>query len=168
MSDPKTEAENYASRILERRLEHAGISTAHPEWYFQCEGEPQPQPFPGGTQVRVHTWRHWSDALVKLNADTGELFGYVVNRFDDAPTPNELTEEEAVAAAAKVVQIPADAELAEFGHVDYPHGRRMVLLEWIHVINGIRVHGDFLRIVLHPETHRVIEYDRKWHTPKAK
>jgi len=167
MSDPKGEAEQYVSRILERRLERAGISTAHPEWYFQCEGEQQ-QPFPGGFQVRVHTWRHWSDALVKLNADNGELLGYAVDRFDDAPTPNELTEEEALGAAAKTIEIPPDAELADFQHVDFPHGRKMVLLEWVHVVNGIRVEGDFLRIVLHPDTHRVIEYDRKWRAPKLK
>ncbi len=165
MSNPQREAEHYVSRILERRLERAGISTAHPEWYFQCEGGQQ-QPFPGGLQVRVHTWRHWSDALVKLNADTGELFGYAVDRFDDAPTPDELSVEEALEAAAKAIEIPPDAELADFRHVDFPHGRKMVLLEWAHVVGGLRVEGDFLRIVMHPATHRVIEYDRKWRVPK--
>ena len=165
MSDPKTTAVEYVSHILERRGERAGISTSKPD--FQCEAE-EPQPFGGGLQVRVHTWRHWSDTLVKLNADTGELLGYSVDRFDDAPTPNELTEEEALAAAAKVVQIPSDAELAEFQHLEYSSGRRMVMLEWFHVVNGIRIDGDFLRIVMHPETHRVIEYDRKWRAPKLK
>jgi hypothetical protein len=157
----KAAAAAFVFGLLERRLRVGGVRVQEPGSQFQCEPE-DPRPFPGGTQVRVKTWRHWSDALIKLNADTGDLFGYSMDRFTDPPSHHEISEDEALAAAAKVVRIPTDAVLDKFEHTEPAPGRKMVLLEWRRVVNGLRVDGDYLRIVMHPETHRISEFDRKW------
>jgi hypothetical protein len=163
MNGLKESATDYVRRLFERRLKVGRVPTSRPDWYFQIEAL-DPQPYPGGAQVRVRTWRHWSDALAKLNADTGEAMGFVVERLADPPTRLELTLEEALAAVAESqwITLPPDAELERFHHFEYAEHRRMALLEWSRVVDGIAVKGDFLRVVIHPVTHRIVEFGVKW------
>lgn len=161
------EAGERARQMLAERLKRGGISTSRPEWYFECEPQ-RPQQYRGGSQVRVHTWRHWSDADVHYDADTGELMHRCVDRLADPPTDAELTKEEALRLAAGLITIPPDAELHSFGHEEFAEGRKAARLDWIHVHQGMRVDGDYLWVVIHPETHRLIAFGRKWRTVQSK
>jgi len=154
-------ARQRVQRLLAGRLRRGGVSTSRPEWFFQGEADP-PQAYPGGWQVRVRTWRHWSDAAVHLDADNGELLYRCVDRLSDPPTSAEMTREEAEQAAASLVEIPRNARLASFRHEPFAPERKMVRLEWEHVHDGVRVEGDYLRVVIHPETHRLVSVARKW------
>lgn len=159
----KERALALVQKLLARRLEAAGIRAPRPEQYFQCEAA-EPEPYPGGTQVRVRTWRQWSEARVKLDAESGELLGSAVDRYSDPMTHTELTEEQALQMAGREFQLPPDAVLAGFRHCDYAPQRRLVELTWWHFHEGLRVDGDCIRVVLHPDTGRIVELERFWRT----
>ena len=167
MTAPSQLKETAAKRVLDilaGRLERGGISTSRPDWYFQTEAG-DPQEFPGGWQVRVRTWRHWSDAAVHFDADTGEVLHWSVDRLSDPPTNAKLTQEEALRIAAGIIEIPLDAELHRFEHEEFAEGGRHVArIEWKRVHKGLRVDGDYLWVMIHPETHRLVAFGRKWRT----
>ncbi|NLX21197.1 MAG: hypothetical protein GXY55_05925 [Phycisphaerae bacterium] len=155
-------AEDLVVRMLKARLVRGGISTTRPEWYFQVE-RTDPQPQPAGWQVRVRTWRHWSDARVHLDADGGEVMHRCVDRLAEPPTDARLSQEEALRAAAGAMEIPRDARLSGFGHEPFADGGYQVArLEWEHYIKDVRVDGDYLWVQIHPITRRLVAYGLKW------
>lgn len=164
MSDPQEmtgAAVALVKTLLAQRLVRGRIATTRPDFYFACEpGEARARP--GGTEVRVRTWRHWSEARVYHDAATGEEMGWTIHRHADPPTRGEMSRETALAAAAAAIDIPPDAVVESFYHFDYTPRHRAARLEWRHVHDGLRVHGDWLHVVLHPATGRVIEHFRKW------
>ncbi len=164
MSDPgpvKSEALAWAQRLLVQRLESSGIHAGNPSIYFQCEAE-EPQPFPGGFQVRVRTWKHWSDAIVELDGESGQVMRWTIDRYGDPRNEAALSEAEALAIAQKAIEIPPEAELESFHHYDFAPGRKVAQLAWHHLHQGLRVDGDYLWVLIHPRTRRVIEWARKW------
>jgi hypothetical protein len=150
-----------ARKLLAGRLRRGGVSTSRPDWYFQCEAA-EPQAYAGGWQVRVRTWRHWSDASVHVDGQTGEMLYRCVDRLSDPPSQTEMSQSEAERAAARQIAIPPDARLAAFTHETFAEGRRVARLEWQHVHDGLRVDGDHLWVLLHPQTGQLIAYSRKW------
>ncbi|MCK4341232.1 MAG: hypothetical protein KAY37_05850 [Phycisphaerae bacterium] len=155
-------ARERADHLFEGRRDRAGLSTDHPEWYTQCEAG-EAQPFPGGWQVRVRTWRHWSDATVHFEADTGEVMHRCVDRLSDPPTEDEMMQEEALSVAEGLFDIPPGAELSSFRHEDFAAGgRKVARLDWIHVHQGLRVDGDYFWVMIHPDTERVVAFGHKW------
>ena len=154
-------AVDVVTKLLAGRLERAGMPTGEPERHFQCEAEPAREN-QGGFEVRVRTWRHWSNAHVYIDADTGQVIGYSIPRYARPATDAEMSRDDAIAAASAVVDVPPDAELQSFYHVQYRPRTKAARLEWQHVHQGMRVDGDSFWVVVHPETRRVIEYFRKW------
>ena len=163
----KSAATDLVSDILSRRLRRGGIVTSHPEHFFRCVPL-EPEPFPEGFQVRVNTWRQWSDATVEYDADTGELMGWTIFRHADPAHDSELTREKALEIAAKEIPIPDGAEVESFYHYDFAPRRRVARIEWRHMHQGLRVEGDYLWVLIHPQTHRIIELKRKWRAPRLR
>jgi len=159
--DLSKSAVGRAEQMLAGRLERNGISTSRPEWYFQCEAG-EPEPFPGGWQVRVRTWRHWSDATVHFDAEGGDVLHRCVDRLSDPPAGAEMTKEDALRIAASVIDIPSDARLASFRHEEFAEGRRVARLDWQRFRGELRVDGDYLWVLIHPQTHRLVAFGRKW------
>lgn len=157
----KEKALELVRQLLMRRLEAAGQRPSRPDSAFQLEAG-EPAPFGGGMQVQVHTFRKWSDAHVKLDAQTGEPLTYSIDRLSDPPTSVQLTEEDALKLLARSFNIPPDAELASLRHFEFAQGRHMIEMVWNHVYQGLRVDGDRLRVVMHPETGRVVAWERYW------
>jgi hypothetical protein len=160
-ADSMHAAAEVVRTLLVGRLERAGIPTAKPEWYFQTEAT-APVPYSGGQQVRVHTFKHWSNAFVQFEEDQEEPMGWVLDRYADPPTDRAIPEDEAVRLAAATTEIPEDAEPAGFRHAVFAPGRTLTWIEFRRVHQGLRVDGDFLRLSLHPDTHRRVEFRRKW------
>lgn len=133
------------------------------EWYVDYEAQ-LPEPYEGGWQVRVRTWRHWSDASVHLDADTGEVAYRCVDRLADPETTVELTQQEAEKIAAGLVTLPPDAQVASFWHEEFAENRTVARLEWTHIHDGMRVDGDYFWVMIQPETHRLVAFGRKWRT----
>ncbi len=167
MSTPKETQQDAVERcdaLLAARLKRGGISTSRPEWYFECTAT-DPQPLPaGGWQVRVKTRRHWSDADVHFDAETGEVLFRCIDRLCDPPTERELDEAEALEIVKRLVPLPEGATLRMFSHEYFAPQRKVTRLEWEHVHQGRRVAGDFLWVQLHPETRRVVAFAKKWRT----
>ncbi len=147
--------------LLAGRLQRGGISTSRPEWYAQAEAQ-EPQAYPGGWQVRVHTWRHWSDAWVHFDADSGEMLYRALDRLAEPPTEAEMTQADALEATARQIHIPKDARLKSFWHEWFAEGCRVARLEWEHWYQELRVDGDYLWVQIHPQTQRVVAFARKW------
>lgn len=162
----KKPAADYVSALLVSRLKRAKIRVTNPAHFFAVEAG-EPQGYPGGYQVRVKTWRFYSNAMVKFFNDTGELFGYTLEKFAEPPVQAQMTGEEADQMARTLVSIPADAELLRFQLLEYAPGCRLPALEYRHIYQGLPVDGDYLRIVFHPGTRRIVEYDRKWRVPRV-
>jgi hypothetical protein len=150
-----------AQGLLRDRLRRGGVSTSRPDWFFQCAAD-APEPFPGGTQVRVRTWRHWSNAQVQFDADTGEVLHRRIDRLADPPAQVELSQAEAVAVATAAGVVPPDARLTAFRHESFAPGRNVARLEWDHVHEELRVAGDCLQVVIHPQSRRIVELTRRW------
>lgn len=148
-------------RLLAGRLERGGIRTSRPEWYFQMEAQ-KPEAWQGGWQVRVRTWRHWSDARVHLDAETGEVMYRSIDRLSDPPTDAELSQADAERIAQGLITIPQDAVLTRFTHEYFADRRKITRLEWEHFHKGLRVDGDYLWMMIHPTTHRLVAFGRKW------
>jgi hypothetical protein len=162
-TDPQRLQETAAARarrLLQNRLRRGGVSTSRPDWFFDCAAD-GPQPFPGGWQVRVHTWRHWSSARVHFDADTGERLHRCIDRLADPPTDAELSQAEALSAAA-AVPVPPDARLVSFRHEAFAPGHTVARLEWQHVHGGLRVSGDCLRVSIHPQSRQVVSLTLRW------
>lgn len=164
-------ARRFVEDLLKRRLENGGISTARPDLYFQCAEErarhfPATRVLQADTEVRVKTWRQWSDAQVTFDEATGELVGWKVTRFADPPNQDAMTQDDAVDAVVAAVQIPQGAEITSFSHYEYAPERHVARIEWQHMHRGLRVDGDYMWAVVHPQTRRVIEFSRHWHEPK--
>ncbi|MFO0837823.1 MAG: hypothetical protein U1D55_04805 [Phycisphaerae bacterium] len=161
-SDPlQRKAAERVRRLLAGRLRRGGISTSRPEWFYECEATPS-QAYPGGVQVRVRTWRHWSDASVWFDGLSGEVLRRCIDRLSDPPTSNEMSRQDAERVAAAAVTIPRGARLRLFGHEEFAPRRLLAKLEWEHVHNGTRLEGDYLRVLIHPETKRIVSIARKW------
>jgi hypothetical protein len=157
----KEKAAELVKKLLARRLENAGMRTSRPDNLVQCEAA-DPQAYPGGTEVKVNIWRQWSEASVKLDWDTGEFLGYSVNRYSDPPARAELTREQALTLAAGALNIPEGAVLATFRQYEYAPQYGVVELMWNRVHQGMKVDGDYMRVVLHPITGRIVEMERFW------
>ena len=166
MSNFKSDALDAARKTLTGRLRRAQIRAPQPEHFFHVEAG-EPRPWSGGTEVRVKVWRHYSDAMVKLDDDSGEVVGFSVIKFADPPTQTELSREQAEALLAQILKLPAGAVLATYRTMEFSPGRRLPELEYAHFHNGILVDGDFFRVVFHPDTRRIVEYDRKWRIPQV-
>ena len=163
-ADPRRkEAAERVERILTGRLKRAGQSVSNARELFSCQAD-EPQPYKTGSQVRVHISRHWSDARVKLDGDTGDMLGYSVDRYSDPPTRTELTGEQALALAASLISIPPDAVLDSFQHVEWAPRRWLVEIQWKRIHQGLRVDGDSIRVVIHPDTRRLVELEWFWRT----
>jgi hypothetical protein len=163
-ADPRRkEAAERVERILMGRLKRAGQSVSNARELFSCQAD-DPQAYLTGSQVRVHVSRHWSDARVKLDAGSGEMLGYSVDRYSDPPTQSELTEEDALALAATLVKLPPDAVLESFQHVEWAPRRRLAEIQWKRVHKGLRVDGDSIRLVIHPDLRRLVELEWFWRT----
>jgi hypothetical protein len=154
-------AVDVVTRLLSQRLKGGNVSTSRPDFYFQCEAG-HPVKYPGGFEVRVRTWRYWSSANVYFDADNEEMLGYSIPRYADPPTGREMSRDEALFASKMKVEIPPDAELESFYHFQYTQQCKVAQLEWKHIHQGLRVYGDYISVVIHPETFRVIEYFRRW------
>ncbi len=159
----KDKALELVRKLLARRLELAGVRASNPDLLFQIEAS-EAEPYPGGGQVRVRTWRQWSEAHVKLDGETGELLGYSIDRWADPVTQAEMTQEQALALAGQKVKIPAEARLTSFRQFDYAPQRKMAELRWEHYYQDLRVDGDYIRIVLHPTTGNVVKLEWFWRT----
>jgi hypothetical protein len=163
-ADPrKSEAAERVKKLLTARLKRAGFTVSNPDEYFACQAD-EPQPYKTGSQVRVRISRNWSDARVKLDADTGDMLGYSVDRYSDPPTRTELTGEQALALAASLISIPPDAVLDSFQHVEWAPRRWLVEIQWKRMHQGLRVDGDSIRVVIHPDTRRLVELEWFWRT----
>lgn len=154
-------ATEVVQRLLRARLVRGGVCTSRPDWFYQCEAGPA-EACAGGTQVRVRTWRHWSEAHVQFDGDTGEVLHRRIDRLADPPATEALTQADALAAAQAAVAVPRDARLTVFRHEPFAPGRNMVRLEWEHVHEGLRVDGDCLHVLLHPQTRRVVALTKRW------
>lgn len=148
-------------RLLTGRLQRGNIRTSRPEWYFQAEAD-KPEAYSGGWQVRVRTWRHWSDARVHLDADSGEVMYRCVDRLAAPPTAAELDQDDALRIAAGLITIPRDARLRLFTHEQFADGHKVAKLDWDHYVNNVRVDGDYLWVMIQPQTHRLVAFGRKW------
>jgi hypothetical protein len=164
---PNTSPQRLSGAALERvrtllagRVRRAGAHIP-PEWAFQCEAA-EPQAFPGGWQVRVRTWRHWSDAAVHFDAESGETLYRCVDRLADPPTDAQMSLDAALRAAQAAMTIPDGARLTGFRHEAFAAERNVARLEWEHWHDGMRVEGDRLLALIHPETGRLIAFRRKW------
>jgi hypothetical protein len=156
-----TAAMELVHKLLTRRLSRSGVSTSRPDFYFQCQAD-APRAYPGGIQVRIRIWRHWSDAWVQLEADQGALMGWRIDRYADPPTDTEMTQEDIQALAQTAIEIPHGAEVESFSHYDFAPGWRVTRIQWRHMHDGLRVEGDYLWVVIHPQTKRIIEWACKW------
>ena len=159
----KKAAVETVTRILSDRLKLAGISTTRPDFYFQCEAN-ELREFPGGVEVRVKTWFHWSEAIVELDGNTGELMAYSIDRYAEPSNDQEMTQEEALAVASRKIELPDDAVLRSFNHFIFAPNCKLARLEWERFHQGLRVDGDYLFVTIHPQTHRIVMVDRKWRT----
>jgi hypothetical protein len=148
-------------RLLAGRLQRGGIRTSRPEWYFQSESG-KPESYAGGWQVRLRTWRHWSDARIHLDADSGEVLYRCIDRFAEPPTDAELTQNEAERIAATLIPIPPDARVRLFSHEQFADGHKVARLEWDHFHRDLRVDGDYLWVQIQPQSHRLVAFGRKW------
>jgi len=151
----------YVDEMFKRRLIRSKIATKRPELYFMVEPQ-RVERLPVGFQVRVKTWRYWSECRATLQADTGEVMGWGIDEYAEPANEVEITEEAALVFVSGQVEVPADAELKTFHHFDFAARHRVAVLEWDHVHQNMRVDGDSMRVVLHPQTGKIIEYFLKW------
>ena len=150
-----------ATACLERRLKRAGISTSRPEFFFRTRAGGVEE-YNGGYQVRVQTWKHWSDAIVTLDAANGEILADVIDRFSAPPAQMELAQEDALNIVAGFMDIPADAQFEKFDHFEFAPSHKLARLEWVHTVQELPVAGDYLEITIHPESRRIVSHDKKW------
>ena len=161
MSDAKENARDVVQRLLLRRLERGGFPTRRPEIWFACEPQ-EPVPYPDGMEVRVCTWRHWSTALVDFDAASGDMMRVSIDRYGDPATDAVLTQDEVEEVARRYPGLPADAVWQGMGGYEHAPGTRLVEARWKRVHKGMLVDGDYLLLRIHPETKRVVEFQRKW------
>ena len=102
--------------------------------------------------------------MVEFDAEDGQPMRWTIDRYADPPNDAELTQEQAVEIVRQAVEIPPGAELKSFAHFEYAPKRKVTRLEWRHLHDGLRVDGDYMWILLHPQTKRIIEWARKWRT----
>ena len=162
----REKAAERVRRLLIGRLQRGGIPTSKPERFLEIEPA-EPEHYPAGWQVRVKTWRHWSDARIHVDADSGETMFRRVDRLAEPPTDGRLTQEQALKIAARLIEIPRDARLKLFAHETFAEGGYSVArLEWDHYFKDLRVDGDYLWVQIHPTTHRLVAFGRKWRQVK--
>lgn len=156
-----TEAAERVRTLLLRRLDSAGFRTNRPDAYFDVSVNPA-QRSPDGWQVRVRTWKHWSDARVEFDANDGARLLIGIDRLCEPASQRRLTQDEAMHLAAKLVTIPSDARLLSFRHEPYAPHHIVARLEWEHWHHDLRVDGDYLWMQIHPETGTLVASGCKW------
>jgi hypothetical protein len=159
--DMSERAREIVSGILKRRMTLGGYPVVATDPYFMCEPQ-QPRSYEGGSEVRIRTWRYSSDAYLTFEQASGLPAGWSIPGFARPETGRELTETKAVDIVRKQVEIPPDAVLESFEPIEYSEKTRVSRLRWGRVHLDLPVHGDFITAVIHPETHRIIEYFRRW------
>lgn len=160
----RQQAEQFVQRLLERRLRQANLGLPG-ETNFQVKAE-EVRPFPGGQEVRVRTWRHWSDAVVCFDADNLEVMERSIDRYALPACTEEMPAEDVQAAVRAAITLPSDAELEQVDRVEYAAGCMLARVRWRHVHQGLPVLGDFLVALVHPTTRRVVEIRYKWRQVK--
>jgi hypothetical protein len=149
-------------QVLDRRLTAAGIAGRADRFYRLAAGDLATTP--DGYAVRVSTWRHWSDASEIRDLERGDVLGWRLDRLADPPTGRRLTLEQAADAVAAVEPLPEDARVGSFRHLERSPGVLLAAIEWVRVVDGVRVDGDVIRAEVHPDTRALVSYFRKWRT----
>ena len=160
----KQQAEQFVTRLLERRLRQANLGLPG-ETNFQVEAE-EVRPFAGGVEVRVRTWRHWSDATVCFDADNLEVMERSIDRYALPACSEQMAAGDAQAAVRAAIPVPSDAELEQVDQVEYAAGCTLARVRWRHMHQGLPVLGDFLVALVHPKTRRLVEVRCKWRQVK--
>lgn len=133
------------------------------EWYAKC---PQGIEERSGTNrhVRVATFRHWSNAYVEASIDCRDVVEWSIERRSLPPIRKAKVPDDAAAIAEKMTA-PEGAHFERAYAADYAIGCQAIIFEWSHWHDDMYVEGDFMSVVVHPDTYRRIEMRGKWHRP---
>lgn len=163
VTDPAAQsahAEDVVRREFCQRLAPLPLTLA-PENYFATETNP-PEVFGHSHQVRVKTWRHWSDATVSFDREGGTFTGDCIDRLAEPATTESLGAEATEAAIRSRVTLPDGAVFASYRPDQIGEGHHVDIGIFDRDYGGYPVDGDFIEVALHPETGVIVRYDHQW------
>ncbi|MGE0438910.1 MAG: hypothetical protein AB7L66_00105 [Gemmatimonadales bacterium] len=149
--------------LFRGRLRRAGLRPDPPHRYFVLEGS-KAEPFPGGVQVRVRTWRQWSEAWVEFASGGGPPIGWRIDRLAEAQSSHPDAAQ-VVRLAAQLVPPPADATRPLAVPVESAEPVRAWRVTWEHEVAGRPVMDDFHRVEVDPDRRRLVGMQSRWRDP---
>ncbi len=150
-------------RLLSARLKRAGIEPQPPHRFFVLTPGAE-EPYAGGTQVRVATKRHWSDARAEFGPDDADPLGWRIDRLADSPVRSAPDRRAVYQLVERLVPPPLGATRPVVEPVGPARPERAWRVSWSHDEHGIVVDGDRFVVEIHPENRRVVAVRRWWRT----
>lgn len=160
MNDPA----DFVWRRLEQRLVQAGHAAAVPHLrdLIMVEARGHATAATSTTYYLGLSSRR-TDITVDLNAADADVLGWHVSAFAE-DSAAVLPPHEALQIARRSVDVPADAVL-DVSEYETIAGRAVFVVSWRHVVEGVVVERDYLRVYVNGRTGRVFAVARKWHEP---
>ena len=149
--------------VFARDMTARGMPEAVP--YLPKKLRPQPvAAAPTGTGytiVRMKVFGEYSTYSARYNARTGEQVSMTMGALMKNPG-RDLTRDEAVEAAAALLQPPADAVL-DVAEYDEAAGEPFFVVGWTHQHQGAPVERDAIQAMFNGKTKRIFSWSRRWH-----
>jgi uncharacterized membrane protein YkoI len=129
-----------------KTVDGAVIETPHQPKKYRC---------------RVILRKFHAEISVRLNADTGELFGWrIPDRYQGA-SETVIDKEQALDICLQVVKIPPESVLESFSQEKMPDSHITSLI-YGHRVNRLEVEGDGIAVQINSKTGKVISVSRNW------
>ncbi len=116
----------------------------------------------GRRKVRVAAWEQVTLATLEWNVDKNKLAGWIDDRHFRDSLPVELSVEDALEIAKTKVVVPEGAKLVEARLDSSSETRGLFHLRWHHFHDDLWVEGDFIHVLINPNTRRIASLMRKW------
>jgi uncharacterized membrane protein YkoI len=112
-------------------------------------------------RAKVIVRKHFVDMSVRLDADSGLLYGWLIPDRYDGATETILGKEEAMQIAIRAVPIPNDAKVEEFSQ-EKSTNSHITNISWQHIRDEREVEGDFVAVQINSRTGQIISLNRVW------
>lgn len=106
-----------------------------------------------------------SDCSVRLNAVSGETLSWYLDLLATGGS-EAMPADEALALAAELAQLPADAVLSASGY-ETMAGRCFFRARWNHVVAGIPVEGDYIEVLINGQHRKAFALSKIWREPRV-
>jgi hypothetical protein len=158
-----TAAETFVLQRIAARMRRRGESVPEDLRELAHIRSSPPRDAAGFAWIKIDVLLHRSDYNVEVNVTSEDVLSWSCDALRE-PADAELSAGDCLRAAVEAAQPPGDARLVEAKY-DALCGTPFFSAVWEHVIDDLKVDGDFIQAYVNGKSGICYAVSRKWHQP---